>query len=60
MENYLYLNVHFRDKELAKSIGCKWDDKVRQWYAPNAHIKSMWESTVNNKELAKFYSKGKK
>lgn len=27
-----YLNVNYRDKDLAKRLGARWDASVRKWY----------------------------
>ena len=37
MENITYLNVKFEDKNEAKFLGCKWDDKIKKWYIVNFH-----------------------
>lgn len=29
-----YLHVAYKDKEAAKSLGARWDNKQKQWYAP--------------------------
>lgn len=29
-----YLNVAYKDRELAKKLGAKWDPSVRRWYCP--------------------------
>ena len=28
----LYLNVPYEDKDKAKSLGAKWDNKLKKWY----------------------------
>ncbi len=27
-----YLNVNYKDKDLAKRLGARWDSSVRKWY----------------------------
>jgi hypothetical protein len=29
-----YLNVAYKDRDLAKRLGAKWDPSVRRWYCP--------------------------
>lgn len=29
-----YINVAYADRDLAKSLGAKWDASVRRWYCP--------------------------
>ncbi len=29
-----YLNVEFREKDIARSLGARWDQAVKQWYIP--------------------------
>ena len=29
-----YLNVAYKDRDLAKRLGAKWDASVRRWYCP--------------------------
>jgi len=29
-----YLNVKYRDRELAKRLGARWDPSVQRWYCP--------------------------
>jgi len=29
-----YLNVDYRDKDLVKSLGGRWDPTVKKWYCP--------------------------
>ena len=31
-----YLNVPYAEKDEAKTLGARWDNVKRQWYAPNA------------------------
>lgn len=31
----VYINVPFSEKEVAKSLGAKWDGEARSWYIPN-------------------------
>jgi hypothetical protein len=33
--NRVYLTVPFEEKEQAKRLGARWDNKRRQWYAPD-------------------------
>ena len=30
-----YLNVDYKDRDLAKRLGAKWDASVRRWYCPS-------------------------
>jgi len=30
-----YLNVAYKDRDLAKRLGAKWDPSVRRWYCPS-------------------------
>ena len=30
-----YLNVTYKDRDLAKRLGAKWDPSVRRWYCPS-------------------------
>ena len=30
-----YLNVDYKDRDLAKRLGAKWDPSVRRWYCPS-------------------------
>jgi len=34
MANTVFLNVPYRDKDRAKSLGAKWNPKRRLWYVP--------------------------
>ena len=29
-----FLNVAYKDRDLAKRLGAKWDPSVRRWYCP--------------------------
>jgi len=29
-----YLNVAYKDRDMAKRLGAKWDPSVRRWYCP--------------------------
>ena len=29
-----YLNVSYKDRELAKKLGARWDPSVKRWYCP--------------------------
>ncbi len=29
-----YLNVSYKDRELAKRLGARWDPSVKRWYCP--------------------------
>jgi len=29
-----YLNVAYKDRDLAKKLGARWDPSVRRWYCP--------------------------
>ncbi len=29
-----YLNVPYKDRDEARSCGCRWDAQTRHWYAP--------------------------
>jgi len=29
-----YLNVNYKDRELAKKLGARWDPSVKRWYCP--------------------------
>lgn len=29
-----YLNVAYKDRDLAKRLGAKWDKSVQRWYCP--------------------------
>jgi len=33
-----YLNVPFRDKDVAKALGARWDPAQRQWYVPEGRV----------------------
>jgi len=52
-----YLNVAYKDRDLAKRLGAKWDPSVRRWYclagSPLAKIFS-WRKAANtvNDEVA--------
>ena len=52
-----YLNVAYKDRDLAKRLGAKWDPAVRRWYCPSgsplAKIFS-WRKAANtvNAEVA--------
>ncbi|CAM3710059.1 DUF5710 domain-containing protein [Litorimonas haliclonae] len=30
-----YLNVSYKDRELAKKLGARWDPSVKRWYCPS-------------------------
>jgi len=30
-----YINVSYKDREMAKKLGAKWDPSVRRWYCPS-------------------------
>lgn len=32
MDSRIYLNIPFKDKEEAKSLGCRWDPEKKSWY----------------------------
>ena len=29
-----YINVAYKDREMAKRLGARWDASVKRWYAP--------------------------
>ena len=29
-----YINVAYKDRDMAKSLGARWDASVRRWYCP--------------------------
>lgn len=31
----LYLNVAYKDREMAKRLGARWDPSVKRWYCPS-------------------------
>ena len=44
----IYLNVAYKDKDHAKSLGARWDPKEKKWY-----------TSTNNEELFRLYSNNK-
>lgn len=38
MDNRVYLNVPYDDKEEAKELGCRWDPDAKKWY----YIDNYW------------------
>jgi len=40
----VYFDLNYNDRELAKSFGAKWDDKLRKWYAPDEAIAAQMET----------------
>jgi hypothetical protein len=59
----IYLLVDFKQKEKAKSLGCKWESDVKTWYYPTTKLddeKTLticqefgFESCLNGSELRK-------
>lgn len=52
-----YLNVAYKDRDLAKRLGAKWDPSVRRWYCPAGSPLSKifgWRKAANtvNAEVA--------
>ena len=52
-----FLNVAYKDRDLAKRLGAKWDPSVRRWYCPSGSPLSKifsWRKAANtvNAEVA--------
>ena len=52
-----FLNVAYKDRDLAKRLGAKWDPSVRRWYCPDGSPLSKifsWRKAANtvNAEVA--------
>ena len=54
-ENKFYINCPYEEKDLAKTLGAKWDSKVKSWYVPegldqNRFKRWMVQKTKDNKK----------
>ncbi len=49
-----YINVVYKDRDLAKKLGARWDASVKQWYVPSgsplAKIFS-WRKAANEQSV---------
>ena len=34
MQHKRYINVAYKDREMAKRLGARWDPSVKRWYCP--------------------------
>lgn len=49
----LYINVPFKEKDEAKSLGAKWDSKQKSWYVRDERDYPKFQKWIESKKALK-------